>query len=56
MQTTAYPTQSEQEAACKRALQSSKLTADELDQAEAEAAKDEALRQRVSDQVAEHCG
>ncbi len=56
MQTTAYPTQQEQEAAYQHALQSTKLTADELQQAEAEAAKDEALRQRVSDQVVARCG
>ena len=56
MQTTAYPTQQEQQAAYKHALQSSKLTADELEQAEAEARKDEALRQRVSDQVVARCG
>ena len=56
MQTTAYASQQEQEAAYKRALKSSKLTAGELRRAEAEAAKDEALRQRVSDQVAARCG
>jgi hypothetical protein len=56
MQTTAYPTQQEQQAAYKHALQSSKLTAGELEQAEAEARKDAALRQRVTDQVVARCG
>jgi hypothetical protein len=56
MQTTAYPSQQEQEAAYNHALQSSKLTAAELEQADAEAANDEALRQRVSDQVVARCG
>ena len=55
VQTTAYPTQQEQEAAYKHALHSSKLTADELEQARAAAAKDEELRQRVSDKVAADC-
>ena len=55
MQTTAYPTQAEQDAAYKHALESSKLTADELEQAQAAAAKDEELRQRVSDKVAADC-
>jgi hypothetical protein len=56
MQTTAYPSQQEQEAAYNHALQSSKLTAAELEQADAEAANDEALRQRVTDQVVARCG
>ena len=55
IETTAYPTQAEQEAAYKHALESSKLTADELEQARAAAAKDEELRQRVSDKVAADC-
>jgi hypothetical protein len=56
MQTTAFPTPQQQEAAYKLALRSSKLTADKLEQAQAEARKDEALRQRVSDRVVALCG
>jgi hypothetical protein len=56
MQTTAYPSQHEQEAAYNHALRSSKLSAAELKQADVEAAKDEALRQRVSDKVVARCG
>lgn len=56
MQTTAYPTQAEQEAAYKHALEASSLTARELEQAQAAARKDEELRRRVSDKVAADCG
>jgi hypothetical protein len=56
MQTTAYPTQAEQQAAYKKAQQRSKLTADEYAEAEAAAANDEALRKRVSARATELCG
>jgi hypothetical protein len=56
VQSTAFPTQAEQQAAYERAQQSSGLTADEFAEAEAAAAKDEALRARLSDRVVALCG
>ena len=56
VQTTAFPTQAEQKAAYEQAQQASKLTSDEFAEAQAAAAKDQALRDRVSDRVVELCG
>lgn len=56
VQKTAFPTQAEQQAAYERAQQESGLTADEFADAQAAAAKDEALRERVSDRVVALCG
>jgi hypothetical protein len=56
VQTTAFRTQAEQQAAYERAQQESRLTADEFADAQAAAAKDEALRERVSDRVVALCG
>jgi hypothetical protein len=56
VQTNAYPTQAEQEAAYKGALQSSTLSEDELAQAQEAAAGDEELRTRISDEVDDRCG
>ncbi len=56
VQSTAFQTRAEQQAAYERAQQDSRLTADEFADAEAAAAKDEALRKRVSDRVVALCG
>ena len=56
VQSTAFPTQAEQQAAYERAQRDSRLTADEFAEAQAAAAKDEALRERVSDRVVALCG
>ena len=56
VQKTAFQTQAEQQAAYERAQQDSTLTADEFAEAEAAAAKDQALRERVSDRVVALCG
>ena len=56
VQSTAFQTQAEQQAAYERAQRDSTLTADEFAEAEAAAAKDPALRERVSDRVVALCG
>ena len=56
VQSTAFQTQAEQQAAYERAQQGSGLTADEFDEAQAAAAKDQALRERLSDRVVAVCG
>ena len=56
VQSTAFQTHAEQQAAYEQAQRDSRLTADEFADAEAAAAKDEALRKRVSDRVAALCG
>jgi hypothetical protein len=56
VQSTAFQTQAEQQAAYEQAQRDSTLTADEFAAAEAAAAKDEALRERVSDRVVALCG
>jgi hypothetical protein len=56
VQSTAFQTQAEQQAAYERAQRDSTLTADEFAEAEAAAATDEALRERVSDRVVALCG
>ena len=56
VQSTAFQTQAEQQAAYERAQQSSGLTADEFDEAQAAAAKDQALRERLTDRVVAVCG
>jgi len=56
MQSTAYQTQAQQQAAYKRAQQDSTLTAEEFADAQAAAAKDQALRERLSDRVVALCG
>jgi hypothetical protein len=56
VQSNAYPTQTELEAAYKRSLQSTTLSAHEFAQAQGAAEQDAALRTRVSDRVAALCG
>jgi hypothetical protein len=56
IQSTAFRTQAQQHAAYKRAQQSSTLTAEEFADAQAAAAKDQALRERLSDRVVALCG
>jgi len=56
VQPNAYPTQAEQEAAYTDALQSSKLSENELLEAQSAAAEDEELRRRLSDEVEAQCG
>lgn len=56
VQKTAFQTQAEQQAASERAQQDSGLTADEFAEAQAAAAKDQALRERLSDRVVALCG
>jgi hypothetical protein len=56
VQTTAFPTQAAQTTAYKEAQQAAGLTADEFADAQAAAAKDQALRQRLSDRVVALCG
>jgi hypothetical protein len=56
VQSTAFQTRAEQQAAYEHAQRESRLTADEFADAEAAAAKDEALRTRVSDRVVALCG
>ena len=56
VQSTAFQTQAEQQAAYERAQQDSRLTADEFAEAQAAAAKDQELRERLSDRVVALCG
>ena len=56
VQSTAFQTQAEQQAAYEQAQQDSGLTADEFAEAQAAAAEDQALRERVSDRVVALCG
>jgi stalled ribosome rescue protein Dom34 len=56
VQSSAFQTQAKQEAAYERAQQDSRLSADEFAEAQAAAAKDQALRERVSDRVVALCG
>jgi len=57
VQSNAYKTQAEQAAAFKKELKSaSKLSADELAEAQAAAAKDVDLRAQISDKVDSLCG
>ncbi len=56
VQSTAFQTQAEQQAAYEQAQQDSELTAEEFAEAQSAAAEDEALRERVSDRVVELCG
>jgi len=56
VQSNAYATQAEQEAAYQDAFRSSSLSADELAQAREAAANDEELRTRISDMVEVQCG
>ena len=56
MQSTALQTHAQQQAAYKRAQQSSTLTAEEFAHTQAAAAKDQALRERLSDRVVALCG
>ena len=51
VQSTAFQTQAEQQAAYEQAQQDSGLTAEEFAEAQAAAAEDQALRERVSDRV-----
>lgn len=56
VQTTAFQTQAQQQAAYKHAQHDSRLTADEFADAETAAAKDQALRERLSNRVVALCG
>lgn len=56
VQSTAFQTRAKQQAAYERAQQSSGLTADEFAKAQAAAANDQSLRQRLSDRVVVLCG
>jgi hypothetical protein len=56
MQSTAYPTLADQQAAYTSALHSTKLSDDEIAKARAAEEKDATLRRRVSDEVAALCG
>ena len=56
VQSTAFQTQAEQQAAYVQAQEDSALTADEFSEAQAAAATDQALRERLSDRVVALCG
>jgi hypothetical protein len=56
VQANAYASQAKQEAAYRKALQSSNQSEDELAEAEEAARTDVAVRKQISDQVAAHCG
>ncbi len=56
VKSTAFQTQADQEAAYKHAQHDSGLTATEFADAQAAAAKDQALRERLSNRVAALCG
>ncbi len=56
VQSTAFPTQAEQQAAYEKAQRASGLTTDEFAAAQDAAANDQALRERLSDRVLALCG
>jgi hypothetical protein len=56
VQTNAYPSQAEQQAAYDKALRSSQLSKDDLAKAQKAVAADEQLRTQVSKQVTALCG